>query len=300
MTSRTSRHPALRGARFVFFGILINAALACIKGIAGVLGNSNALIADAMESTLDVFQSLIVLGGLFISASPPDYDHPYGHGKAEPLAAMVVAMGLFAGAILVAIQSIGDILVPHSSPEPFTLVVLVVVVLTKEVLARAMHRVGRDVQSVAVHSDAVHHRGDAITSAAAFVGISVALAGGKGWESADDWAALLACAVIAYNGFRLLRPALNEVMDIAPDPAIEEQVRSTAMTIDGVLELDRCSVRKMGSEYFVDLHVIVNGDISVRQGHEVAHRVKDAIRKADPHIRDVLIHVEPHDTVHGR
>ena len=299
MTGPALQHPALRGARFVFLGVVVNAALSAIKGIAGVLGNSYALIADAIESGLDVFQSLVVMGGLVIAASPPDENHPYGHGKAEPLAAIVVSVGLLAAALLIAVESIREILLPHHAPEPFTLAVLVVVVVTKESMFRIMHRVGRSTKSTAVRSDAWHHRSDALTSAAAFIGISIALIGGKGWESADDWAALFACLIIGYNGARLLWPALNEVMDVAPDPAIERQVRSIALGVSGVTDLDACGVRKMGFDYFVDLHVIVNGDMKVRDGHDVAHRVKDAVRASNPLIRDVLIHVEPHDFMQG-
>lgn len=293
------QHPALRGARFVFVGVVVNAALSATKGVAGVLGNSYALIADAVESGLDVFQSLVVMGGLVIAAAPPDENHPYGHGKAEPLAAIVVSVGLLAGAILIAIESFREILAPHHAPEPFTLGVLVVVVIAKESMFRLMRRVGRATKSTAVRADAWHHRSDALTSAAAFIGISIALLGGKGWESADDWAALFACLIIGYNGMRLLRPALNEIMDVAPDPAIEEEVRRIAQGVKGVKGLDTCGVRKMGFDFFVDLHVIVDGDMAVRDGHAVAHNVKDAVRAANPHIRDVLIHIEPHDTEHG-
>ncbi|NUM53650.1 MAG: cation transporter [Candidatus Hydrogenedentes bacterium] len=300
MSAATSPHPALVGVRFVLAGVVVNAALSATKGIAGVLGNSYALIADAIESGLDVFQSLIVMGGLVIAAAPPDRNHPYGHGKAEPLAAIVVSMGLLAGAVLIAVESVREILSPHHAPEPFTLAVLVLVVLAKETMFRVMSRVGRSTKSTAIRADAWHHRSDALTSLAAFIGISVALAGGRGWESADDWAALFACLIIGYNGVRLLLPAINEVMDVAPDSAIEEQVRNVALGVEGVTGLDICAVRKMGFDYFVDLHVMVNGDMKVRDGHEAAHRVKDAIRAANPHIRDVLIHIEPHDAVHGR
>lgn len=293
------QHPALHGARYVFLGVIVNATLAAAKGVAGILGNSYALVADAIESSLDVFQSLVVMGGLVIAATPPDKNHPYGHGKAEPLAAIVVSIGLLAGAIVIAYQSVREIVQPHHAPEPYTLVVLIIVVITKETMFRVMRRVDRTTQSNAVRADAWHHRSDAFTSAAAFTGILVALVGGAGWEAADDWAALVACLIIGYNGLRLLRPALNEVMDVAPDPAIEEQVRTVALGIAGVDDLDLCSVRKMGFDFFVDLHVIVNGDMKVRDGHDVAHRVKDAVRAANPRIRDVLIHVEPHDTTHG-
>jgi len=264
-----------------------------VKAIAGVAGNSYALIADAIESTFDVISSLIVLGGLKIATTPRDANHPYGHGKAEPLAALVVAIALLTAAVAIAIESVREIVTPHHAPAPFTLLVLVLVVLTKESLFRFVFRVGVAAQSTAVKTDAWHHRSDAMTSAAAFIGISVALIGGQGYESADDWAALAAAGVICYNAFRLVVPALNEVMDAAPPPDVAEHVRAVAAQVGGVTSLDKCFVRKMGLDYYVDLHVVVDGSITVWEGHEIAHRVKNAIRASNPKIMDVLVHIEP-------
>lgn len=286
-------HPAIHGIRTALIGIIVNAALALVKGIAGFVGNSYALIADAIESASDVVTSLVVIGGLRIAAKPRDENHPYGHGKAEPVAAMIVAFSLFGAAATIILQSIHEIITPHHAPAPFTLIVLVLVVIAKETLFRFVFRVGEQVESTAVKTDAWHHRSDAITSAAAFVGISVALIGGIGYESADDWAALFASVIIIYNAYRLFRPALDEVMDTAPPASIEVQVRSTALAVPGVLKLDKCYVRKMGLDYFVDLHVVIDGSISVREGHLIGHNVKDAICASNKRIMDVLIHIEP-------
>ncbi len=290
--SKTSTNQQ-KAAHLSLFSVTSNVLLAGIKGVAGVLGNSYALIADAVESTMDVFSSLVVWGGLRIAAAPPDEEHPYGHGRAESLAAVVVAMSLVLAAIGIAVKSVGEIADPGLAPAPFTLVVLLGVVFFKEGMFRFLHRGGRDVGSTAIQTDAWHHRSDAITSAAAFVGISVALVGGEGYEAADDWAALFACGIIAFNGIRLLRGAIWELMDAAPDPEIEDRVRLAAMGTANVEDLDVCLVRKMGLVYFVDLHVCVDGDMSVREGHQIAHRVKDAIRKQVPVVQDVLIHIEP-------
>lgn len=284
-----------KGLRSTILGILVNAILAVIKGIAGILGNSYALIADAIESTTDIASSLIVWGGLKISGIPADFDHPYGHGKAEPLAATVVALFLFAAAIAIAIQSTREILIPHHAPAPFTLIVLLVVVVTKELLARFVFRVGKSLESTAVKSDAWHHRSDAITSSAAFVGISIALVGGQGYESADDWAAMFASGIIAFNAFRILRPAVNEVMDAAPTTDIESAIRDTAGGVHGVMGLEKCRIRKMGLAYYVDLHVTVEGRIAVREGHEIAREVRAKILAAHPNVADVLVHIEPSD-----
>ena len=293
VAARGTAHPAARGMRSTAIAIGANIVLALVKGVAGVAGKSYALVADAIESLADVFTSLIVMGGLKIAATPPDADHPYGHGKAEPLAAMAVALGLFVAAVVIAVQSGREIVTPHHAPAPFTLVVLLLVVAAKETLFRFVLRVGEAVGSTAVQADAWHHRSDAITSAAAFAGISIALIGGAGYESADDWAALLASGIIARNGYRLLRPALREVMDTAPPASVEAGVREVAGRVDGVVALDKCLVRKMGFDYHVDLHVEVDGAISVRCGHQIAHRVKEALRRANPRILDVLVHIEP-------
>ncbi len=284
-----------KGLRSTILGILANAVLAVIKGIAGVLGNSYALIADSVESTTDIASSLIVWGGLKISGIPPDIDHPYGHGKAEPLAATVVALFLFAVAISIAIQSAREIVTPHHAPAPFTLIVLVAVVITKESLFRFVFRVGKTIDSTAVKSDAWHHRSDAVTSASAAVGISIALIGGPGYESADDWAAMFASVIIAFNAFRILKPAINEVMDAAPTSAIEDAVRETAGRVPGVIGLEKCRIRKMGLWYYVDLHVTVEGHIAVREGHDIAREVKATLLSSHPNVADVLIHIEPSD-----
>lgn len=285
------------GIRSTLVGVLANILLAAVKAIAGVLGNSYALIADAIESASDVASSLVVLGGIKIASLPADGDHPYGHGKAEPLAAMFVSIALCTAAAGIAIQSLREIITPHHSPAAFTLVVLVLVVLTKEAMFRFVTRQENRIESTALKTDAWHHRSDALTSAAAFVGISVALVGGAGYESADDYAALAASAIIGFNGYRLLRPALREVMDAAPPVTIMEEIRSVAAAVPGVQALDKCFVRKMGLEFYVDIHVIVAGEISVLDGHEIGHRVKDAVIHANPRVADVLVHIEPTDVL---
>ncbi|OGC78759.1 MAG: cobalt-zinc-cadmium resistance protein [candidate division Zixibacteria bacterium RBG_16_40_9] len=286
-------HPATVGTRTTIIGILANALLAGIKGLAGILGNSYALIADAVESGTDVFSSLVVLGGLRLSKVPPDKDHPYGHGKAEPLAAAVVSLGLIVAALSIAIQSIREIKTPHHAPASFTLLVLVVAVVTKEILFRFVFKTGLSLGSTVVKTDAWHHRSDALTSLAAFVGISIALLGGPGYESADDWAALFASGVIVFNGIRLLRPAILEAMDTAPSGEVTKQILQTAGQVPGVIGLDKCFVRKMGFDYYVDLHVIVDANLPVRKAHKIGHDVKDQLRRQYSKIRDVLVHIEP-------
>lgn len=291
--SRTAAVTA--GSHSTTIGIAVNVLLATIKGAAGILGNSNALLADAIESTADIFGSLAVLVGLKMASKPADANHPYGHGKLEPLAAVGVALFLFGAAIFIAVQSLHAIRNPEHAPAPFTLIVLAVVIFLKEGLFRFVIRVGEEVQSTAVKADAWHHRSDAITSAAAFIGITIALLGGPGYESADAFAALAAGAVIATNAAMILKPAIFELIDTAPDPDIANRIRTIAQTVSGVFGTHKCHVRKVGFDYYVDLDILCDPDASIRTGHEIAHNVVDTIRAELPFITKILVHVEPRD-----
>ena len=259
------------------------------------IARSFALVADGLESSADVLSGLAVYFGLRLATKPPDKDHPYGHGKAEPIAAVVVGLSLFAAAAAIMIESIHQIFTPHPLPKPYTLVVLAGVLIVKELLFRHVGSVGDSIGSLAVKSDAWHHRSDAITSAFAFVGISIALLGGQGWESADDWAALCASVVILYNAWKQMRPALFELTDQAPDPTLETKVREVAAQVAGVVGLDKCFVRKMGFSYYVDLHIVVDGRMTVREGHPIAHSVEDKVLASLSQISEVLVHVEPEE-----
>jgi len=289
----TNRERAERGQSSTLLGIGANVALVLGKGTAGVVGHSYALIAEAIESGTDILSSLIVWLGLRTAAREPDANHPYGHGKAEPLAAIMVAVALVAAATYIATEGILHILTPHQLPAPFTLAVLAVVIVLKETLYRRVNKVGEEVDSSAVKADAWHHRADVITSCTAFIGISIALIGGKGYESADDWAALVACCFIVFNAYHIFRPAFGEIMDEAPAGTWAEDVRALAEAVPGVVATEKCYVRKMGFEFFADLHVIVDGTISVREGHAIAHAVKARIMQVKPAIYDVLVHIEP-------
>lgn len=293
LESSVKPHRARKGERSTVMGMVVNIVLMVVKGLAGWLGNSYALVADALESATDLVTSFFVWFGLRTAAQQPDDDHPYGHGKAEPLAAMVVALALWAAAGLIAVQSVDNIRTPHSIPSPFTLLVLAGVVIVKEVLFRKVAKVGAEVESSAVKADAWHHRSDAITSLMAFIGISIALIGGPGYESADDWAALLASGIIVYNAYHIFRPAFGEIMDEAPPGNWKAEIEAIALTVPGVKGTEKCFVRKTGFEFFVDLHVEVSGELTVREGHAIAHAVKAAIQHQKPYVYDVLVHIEP-------
>jgi len=284
---------AREGLEVVGNAIAINLVLALVKISVGVVGNSYALIADGIESTTDIFSSLVVWSGLQVSTKPPDQNHPYGHGKAESLAGLAVAMFLIAAAIFIAVQAIGEISSSNESPAWYTLFVLALIIVIKEWLFRRMYRVGSELDSSSLKSDAWHHRSDAITSVAAFVGISIALLGGEQYAAADDWAALLACAVIFANGVRLLRPAMDEVMDASAPGDVKEQVVTIASAVEGVKAIEKCRIRKSGLGYLMDIHVEVDGEITVTEGHGIGHRVKDRLVESSLPISDVVIHIEP-------
>lgn len=286
-------HSVESGLKAAGIGMAVNVLLAIIKIVTGIVGNSYALVADGIESTTDIISSLVVWTGLKISALPADEDHPYGHGKAEPIAGIVVAAALLAAAIFIAVQSVREIITPHHAPAGFTLLVLVLVIATKETLFRFVFKVGHELTSTAVKGDAWHHRSDAITSAAAFVGISIALIGGKGYESADDWAALLACSVILFNGYRIFRTALDEIMDaVAPDE-LQQRVREIASAVPEVVRIEKCWVRKSGIGLVVEIHVEVDANLTIAYGHAIAHEVSAQLKGSNLRVNHVLVHIEP-------
>ena len=276
------------GIRAAQAGLFVNAALVVAKLAAGIAGHSYALVADAVESSTDIFASLIVWGGLHVSAQPADESHPYGHGKAEALATAAVALMLLGAAIGITIAAIREMFTPHHAPLPFTLIVLAGVVIIKEVLFRRVFEVGHQVNSTVVIADAWHHRSDAITSAAAFVGISLAIYGGPAWAAADDWAAVAAAGIIAINGGRFLRSAIHDLMDRTPEASLLAEIERAAQAVEGVCATEKLRVRRFGAELLVDLHVQADPQLSLHDAHIISGKVKGAIRAAVPTVRDVL------------
>jgi cation diffusion facilitator family transporter len=276
-----------------YFSIIGNISLAIIKGLAGFFGNSYALIADAIESTTDIFASFLVLFGIKYSNRPADKNHPYGHGRAEPLITFLVVGFLITSATIIAYESINNIGTSHDLPKSWTLYVLGAIIIWKEYSFRLVMKRSIETNSSALKADAWHHRSDAITSVAAFVGISIALILGKGYESADDWAALFAAGFILFNSYLIFRPALGEIMDEHVYDDLIEHIREVAHQVEGIIDTEKCFIRKAGMKYHVDLHAIVNADITVKEGHDLAHKLKDTLREKLPELGHVLIHVEP-------
>ncbi len=276
-----------------YLSIAGNTFVAIIKWITGLLGNSYGLIADAIESTCDIFSSFLVLFGLKYAAKPADKNHPYGHGKMEPVLTFVVTGFLITSATIIVFQSIENIRTPHELPAKFTLIVLGVIIVAKELFYRKVKKSGETTNSSLLKADAWHHRSDAITSLAVFIGILIAIVMGKGYETADDWAALFAAGFIYYNSFLIFRPALGEIMDEHFYDDLIDEIRKISATVSGIIDTEKCFVRKSGLTYHVDLHAIVDANITVKEGHEIAHRLEDELKKAIPDIADVLVHIEP-------
>lgn len=287
---------AASGRRILALGLGLNAALALVKLVAGWVGHSDALLADGLESTLDVLSSGLIWAALKYAERPPDSDHPYGHGKMESLAAIAGALLLLAAGLLVAVNSVGEILLgapDRPAPAPFTLIVLIGVVIIKEALFRIADKRGKEVGSTAVQSDAWHHRSDALTSIAAAIGISLTLIGGRDWISADSWAALFSCAIIIFNGGRMLKSSLGDILDQQAPAVIIAEITAAALSVPGVENIEKCRVRKSGLTFIADLHVRVNGAVTVTDGHQISHRVKDTLMNGDHPLSDVTVHIEP-------
>jgi cation diffusion facilitator family transporter len=284
---------ANRAASLVLRGVLLNLVLAVVKFAGGVVGNTYALVADGVESLLDAFSSVLVWAGFRVASRPPDANHPYGHGKAESLAALAVALVVFAACVWIAVHAVREIVTPHQGPHWATLPLLAVIVAAKYGFSRRLLGAGEREGSTALHAEAWHHYADALTSAAAFAGIAIAVVGGEGYEAADDWAALLACVIIAANGVAIFRRGLDDVMDLAVPEAFEAEVRAVARAVPGVRGLDKCRVRKSGLSHLVDIHVEVDPNLSVRDGHDIAGAVKHALLASPLRITDVLVHIEP-------
>ncbi len=273
--------------------IIGNVVLAIVKGVGGFFGHSDALLADAIESTSDVFSSLFVLLGIRYAAKPADDNHPYGHGRAEPLFTFMVVGFLLISATLIISNSVRNIHNTQSTPELYTLYIVGIIIIIKEGLFQFVKKRSIKTNSSILLAEAWHHRTDAITSLVTFLGIGMSLFFGPEYAFFDDWAAIIAACIIVYNAYRLLRPALGEIMDEHLHQELVEEIRNICIEIPDVIDTEKCFVRKTGMTYHVDLHLIVDENLTVKKGHDIAHRVKDIIQLQKPEIADILIHVEP-------
>jgi len=273
---------------------LINLILMLVKLVTGLVGNSYALIADGIESASDILVSLITWIGFSASLRPPDESHPYGHGRIESLAGIFSGMALLSAACVITYHSVREIQTPHHSPEWFTLPVLLMVVVVKEILARRISVLSNLSESRALEGDAWHHRSDALTSAAVAIGISIALVGGPAYAVADDWGALIACLIIAFNGCRIIARSFHENIDGQIDAEMEQRLRRCSSLVNGILAIEKCRIRKSGTFYFAEVHAQVAPECSVTVGHQIAHDFKDRVIEQLPNLQDIVIHIEPY------
>ncbi|NDV61902.1 cation transporter [Puniceicoccales bacterium CK1056] len=279
--------------------LCLNLILVIIKLTTGHMGNSQALIADGLESASDIIVSLVTWGGFMLSLRPPDKNHPFGHGKIESLTGLFSGLFLIVAALGIAAVSVREINdLSHEVPSWYTLPVLLLVVAAKEFVFRKIERYSDDHKSCALAGEAWHHRSDAITSAAAALGISIALIGGTDWATADDWAALVACVFIAFNGTRIIRLSLHDALDGNVETGFIESLKGQANQHVDVLRVEKCRVRKSGVDYFLELHLQVDPEMSVLKGHDLGHQVKDNLMKAHANLRDVVVHLEPYAGQH--
>jgi cation diffusion facilitator family transporter len=283
--------------RNTVIGLVASLLLAAVKLAAGLIGRSTALTADAVESFADTIGSLFVWQALRVAGRPPDDDHPYGYGKAEALAALAVGAVLVLAAAFIVVESFRELAALHPAPAPWTLGVFVGVIVVKELLFRLVIRGANRFDSDAARADAWHHRADAITSAAAFVGVAVAvwgpqLTGIQRLVFADEAAALLASGIILNTARRLIRPALAELLD-AVAHEMANKVAAIAGRVDGVRDVEKVLVRKSGAGHHVDMHLHVDPDSTIRDAHALAGKVKATLLAELPNLSGVLIHIEP-------
>jgi cation diffusion facilitator family transporter len=274
-------------------GLVINLGLGLTKLIGGILGDSFALISDSINSLGDVFGTVVVLVAVRIAQQPADQEHPYGHTRAEAIAASTVAVLIIMSALGIGWEAIQRMSLVHTLPETWTLWIAGGNVVIKEWLYRYKRRVAKRTGSRAMLANAWDHRSDAFCALAVLIGLAVVRWGNGSYMWADELAALVVVAAILFSSFRLYRDSASELMDVQADEGLVEQVRTMASTIPGVRGVEKLWVRKSGLEYFVDIHIEVDPDLTVAEGHRIGHIVKARLTGCFASIRDVLVHLEP-------
>lgn len=284
--------------RAAVLGLAVNFVLALVKLIAGIIGNSFALIADAVNSAGDVVTTVVVLFALRVAQRPADAEHPYGHSRAEGIAACNVALLLIVSAVGISWEAMQRISVPHDIPPTWTLWIAAGNMLIKEVLYQYKVRIGRRTGSAAMIANAWDHRSDAFCSLAVLLGLAAIRIGGPQFIWADEAASLVVAAAIAWSGSQLFRASASELMDVQADPQFVADIRTATLSVAGVREVETLWVRKSGIEFFADIHIEVDPHLTVAAGHRLGHRVKDQLLENFPTLRDVLVHLEPFPHIH--
>jgi cation diffusion facilitator family transporter len=278
----------------------INLVLGLVKLMGGIVGDCFALIADAVNSLGDVVTNVVLLVALRLAQQPPDAEHPYGHSRAEGIAASNIAVVVVVSACFVGWEAIQRLYLKHELPATWTLWIAGINVIIKEGLYHYKIRVGKRTGSLAIIANAWDHRSDALCALAVLVGLSVVLFGGSNYLWADEVASLIVVCIILWSGFKLIRCSTSELMDVQANPEFVEGIRDEATAVDAVKAIETLWVRKSGLEYFADIHIQVDPDISVAEGHRIGHKVKDRLLAKFNNLRDVLVHLEPYQTDNQR
>lgn len=299
MSNGSSPRPIYRHVtRAALLGLAINLSLGIVKLVGGILGSSFALISDAVNSLGDSLTSLVVLGGLWYAQRPPDEEHPYGHTRAEAVAASNVALLIIISALFVGWEAITRSEIHQQLPPVWTLWIAGGNVVIKLVLYDYKLRVGRRTKSSVIIANAWDHRSDAMCSLAVLIGLGVIRWGGPAYAGVDVVAALVVVVVIVWSGVELFRNSVSELLDPQADAELVQRVRERAMAVSKVRGIDKLWVRKTGVEYLVDIHIEVDGRLTVEEGHRIGHVVKEKLIQEFACLRDVLVHLEPYPHAH--
>ncbi|PSL45112.1 cation diffusion facilitator family transporter [Salsuginibacillus halophilus] len=286
-----------------WIGIVGNLLLAVFKAVAGVISDSRALVADAVHSASDVAGSIAVLIGVRAAQRPPDRDHPYGHGKAETITAIIVAVLLVLVGFEIALSSVQDMFEPVTVPKTLALYAIMISIVLKEAMFRVKYYLGKKYQSDALLTDAWHHRSDVFSSAAVLVGVGAALVGSAydiNWLLYADLAAgIFVALLIIRMGWKLGKEAVHNTLDHVLHDEDTVEMRQTAAAVDGVLKVDEFHAREHGHYVIIDIKIAVDPYITVEEGHQIGKQVKEALM-AQSNVQDVLVHINPHEDEEGR
>jgi cation diffusion facilitator family transporter len=279
--------------RAAYLGLGVNLLLGVVKLLGGIYGHTFALVVDAFNSLGDAVTTIVVLVALRVAQRPADAEHPYGHTRAEGIAATNVALLIVISAVLLGWEALQRLTLQHEIPAAWTLWIAAANIVVKEALYHYKLRVGRRTRSSALIANAWDHRSDALCALAVLIGLSVIRIGGRPFIWADEAASLVVVTAIVWQGVHLFRTSASELMDLQADDELVRHIRSVAMDVPGVRNVETLWVRKSGLEHFADIHIEVDETLSVAQGHAIGHRVKDRLLHEFQSLRDVLVHLEP-------
>jgi cation diffusion facilitator family transporter len=281
------------GRRIALIGMIVSGGLAALKITVGQFGNSTALVADGFESAADVVASGTIFLALTLAMKPPDSNHPYGHGRIETLAGLLLGFVLFCAGIAISAHAL---LLEHDQlpmPSAYTIWPLILSVVLKLALMRYKYSAGRRIRSAALIADAANDGVDAISGGAALIALGMTLMSPERFRHADQWGAFVVGLIVVFTGIRVIRETGSQLMDTMPDPWLMKMVREAAVTVAGVAGVEKCFARKTGLKYHVDLHLEVDPELTVRASHDIAQAVRERIRGQLDWVADVLVHVEP-------